>query len=564
MSHGHGGQKSLATTGRLATERLARWLLGIRLLAIGAVIVTALILQSLSEELLPLQPLFVVAGWGFALSLLWIALWLAGLDRTVHGLLQLLGDVLLLTAVVYFTGGAWSPFAFLLLAPVMLASLMFGVRGSLAVAAAAFLAYLAMVQLVVFRLLPPPAAISAFASPRPPSLTLQLALTAAGFTAVALLASYLAHTLQKAEQSLQAEREAAARAMALASDVFRSVESGVLATDLAGTVLLANPAAQGIVGSTAPLEGKSLEEALPLAGVSWEQLLARVGRGEAQKLEAPLSTTGKTLGCTLTPLASRGGEVLGAVVHFRDLTEVQEAARREKLRERLVAVGEMAAGIAHEIRNPLASISGAAQVLAGRSSLTKEERRLLRIVVQESKRLSGIVESFLTYARPPEPQWGPCDIARTLEETLELFTHSPELSPNHRLVRAIRPHGEPVLADEQLLRQAFFNLARNAVQAMPQGGTLTVEAFADGGFYVIRFRDEGEGMDTAQLEEIFRPFRAFRRGGTGLGLAVVFSIVNEHRGEIRVESKKGAGTTFTLLLPLHPVAAAKDAFRETP
>lgn len=538
---------------RLQTQRLARWLLGLRLLAIGAVVVTALILQSLSEEMLPLSPLFAVAGWGFALSLVWLILWLAGLEPAVHGLLQLLGDVVLVTAIVYFTGGAWSPFAFLLLAPVLLAALMYGLKGALALASAAFLAYLAMVQLVVSRVLPPPASISALASPRPPSLTLQLGLTAVGFASVALLASYLAHSLQRAEQSLQEEREAAARALALTADVLRSVESGVLACDLKGRVLLANPAASTITGQPQPLEGKKLSEVLPLAGVSWETILDRVAKGFPQRLEGELPPSNRPVGCTVTPLASDNGAVLGAVVHFRDLTEVQEAARKEKLKERMVAAGEMAAGIAHEIRNPLASISGAAQVLANRSTLTEEERRLLRIVVSESKRLSNIIESFLNYARPPEPHWGPCNIGSVLEETLDLFTHSSELGPNHRILRRIVRHEKPVVADEQQLRQAFFNLARNAIQAMPGGGTLTVEAFPDGAFYVVRFADEGEGMDPERIHEIFQPFKAFRKGGTGLGLAVVYSIVSEHGGEVKVESQPGRGSVFTLSIPLREV-----------
>lgn len=539
--------------GRLQTGRLARWLLGLRLLAIGAVVVTALILQSLAEEILPLHPLFAVAGWGFTLSLLWLLLWVAGLDPAVHGLLQLLGDVVLVTTIVYFTGGAWSPFAFLLLAPVMLAALMYGLKGALALASAAFLAYLAMVQLVVSGVLPPPASISALASPRPPSLTLQLGLTAVGFASVALLASYLAHSLQRAEQSLQQEREAAARALALTADVLRSVESGVLACDLQGRVLLANPAAATIAGKPQPLEGTSLAEVLPLAGVSWDTILARVAKGFPQKLEGALPPTHRPVGCTVTPLASDDSKVLGAVVHFRDLTEVQEAARKEKLRERMVAAGEMAAGIAHEIRNPLASISGAAQVLVNRSNLSEEERRLLRIVVHESKRLSNIIESFLNYARPPEPHWGPCNIAAVLEETLDLFTHSSELGPQHRIVRRIVRHERPVVADEQQLRQAFFNLARNAIQAMPSGGTLTVEAFPDGASYVVRFADEGEGMDPERIQEIFQPFKAFRKGGTGLGLAVVYSIVSDHGGEVKVDSQPGTGSTFTLAIPMREV-----------
>ncbi|MFN3413033.1 MAG: ATP-binding protein, partial [Thermoanaerobaculum sp.] len=148
---------------------------------------------------------------------------------------------------------------------------------------------------------------------------------------------------------------------------------------------------------------------------------------------------------------------------------------------------------------------------------------------------------------------GPCNIAGVLEETLDLFTHSSELGPNHRIERRIVRHEKPVVADEQQLRQAFFNLARNAIQAMPGGGTLTVEALPDGAFYVVRFADEGEGMDPERIQEIFQPFKAFRKGGTGLGLAVVYSIVSDHGGEVKVESQPGQGSVFTLSIPMREV-----------
>jgi two-component system sensor histidine kinase PilS (NtrC family) len=256
------------------------------------------------------------------------------------------------------------------------------------------------------------------------------------------------------------------------------------------------------------------------------------------------------LGCTVTALTYTDGTLVGLVVHFRDLTEAREAARRERLRERMEAVGEMAAGIAHEIRNPLASISGSAQVLGKVPGLGMKERRLSLIIVEESRRLSGIIESFLGYARPPDPQRGPCDIARTLDETLTLFANSPEVTETHRVVTEIKGHPQPVVADEQQLRQAFYNLARNAIQAMPHGGTMHVVAGSEGNDYVIRWSDEGVGMEPQQIQEIFQPFKAFRKGGTGLGLAVVYSIISDHRGDIVVESKVGKGTTFTLRIPL--------------
>jgi two-component system sensor histidine kinase PilS (NtrC family) len=375
--------------------------------------------------------------------------------------------------------------------------------------------------------------------------------TGTGFALVALLTSYLTHSLQQAEVRLLGERETTARFLALSADVLRSVDSGVLATEVDGRVVLANPAAERILGRSDSLAGTPIGELLRIVDVpSWDEILAHPGIIAPMRVEGARLGDETPLGCTVTPLRSLDGAPLGLVVHFRDLTEVRDAARRERLRERMATAGEMAAAIAHEIRNPLASISGSAQVLAKLPALGQTDRKLLRIIVEESHRLSGIIENFLGFARPPEISREPCDIARILEETLTLFGNSTEVTERHRISSEIEASTRPVSADEQQLRQAFFNLARNAVQAMPAGGTMRVEARPEGGSYVIRWRDDGVGMEPTQLQEIFQPFKAFRRGGTGIGLAIVYSVINEHGGDIGVESAPGIGTVFTLSLPM--------------
>ncbi|HVN31739.1 MAG TPA: ATP-binding protein, partial [Thermoanaerobaculaceae bacterium] len=381
-------------------------------------------------------------------------------------------------------------------------------------------------------------------------LAFQIFVTGGGFAVVAMLTSYLAHSLQQAEARLQGERTASARLLAVSSDVLRSVDSGMLAADVEGRVVLGNPAAKRILGSAIPLEGRHLSELLPIEDVDWPAVLQRLKLGSPIRIDGSVAGGKIPLGCTVTALTHTDGTLVGLVVHFRDLTEAREAGRRERLRERMEAVGEMAAGIAHEIRNPLASISGSAQVLGKVPGLGVQERRLSRIIVEESRRLSGIIESFLGFARPPAPQRGPCDIARTLDETLTLFANSPEVTKAHTIVNEIAKHPRPVVADEQQLRQAFYNLARNAIQAMPHGGTMRVVAGPEDNDYVIRWSDDGVGMEPQQIQEIFQPFKAFRKGGTGLGLAVVYSIVSDHRGDIRVDSQVGKGTTFTLRIPL--------------
>jgi two-component system sensor histidine kinase PilS (NtrC family) len=534
----------------LPTDRVAKWLLGLRLVAVSALLVGALLVQSTTEEILPIAPLARVAGLTYALSLLWIVLWILGVPPRLHGALQLTGDLFILATLVYLTGGAASPFAFLFLISVAIGALMFGLRGSLTVAGCAFVLYGAMAEAIAFGLIKPPH-FGTLASPHGRSaLAFQIFVTGTGFAIVALLTSYLAHSLQRAESRLQGEREASARLFAISADVLRSVDSGVLAADVDGRVVLANPAAHRILRDESPFEGKHLSALLPLEGVEWPKVLERLGLGSLVRLEGTLAGGSVVVGCTVTALMDSASTLVGQVVHFRDLTEALEAAKRERLRERMEAVGEMAAGIAHEIRNPLASISGSAQVLGKVPGLGPNEHKLSRIIVEESRRLSSIIESFLGFARPPDPQRGPCNIAQTLDETLTLFANSSELTDAHRIVTDVKPHPHPIVADAQQLRQAFYNLARNAIQAMPSGGTMRVEAGPEGGDYVIGWRDEGVGMEPHQIHEIFQPFKAFRKGGTGLGLAVVYSIVSDHHGDIRVESELGKGTTFTLRFPL--------------
>jgi two-component system, NtrC family, sensor histidine kinase PilS len=531
------------------TALVAKWLVGLRLVAVSALLIGALLVQSITDELLPITPLVQVAGLTYLLSLAWIGLWLLRCPPRTHGALQLAGDIAILATLIYLTGGLWSPFPFLLLITVGIAALMFGLRGALTAAGGAFVAYAAMAELMAFGVVHPPAFLGPYPRFGPSTLAFQLLVTGTGFALVALLTSYLTHSLQQAEVRLRGERETTARFLALSADVLRSVDSGVLATEVDGRVVLANPAAERILARNDSLVGKAIGDLLVISNFSWEEVLEHTGLTTPIRVDGTLIGGETPLGCTVTPLRSLDGVPLGLVVHFRDLTEVREAARRERLRERMATAGEMAAAIAHEIRNPLASISGSAQVLAKLPALAQNDRKLLRIIVEESHRLSGIVENFLGFARPPEIDRHPCDIARTLEETLTLFANSPEVTKKHHISSDIEPSPRPVSADEQQLRQAFYNLARNAIQAMPTGGTMRVEARPEGDSYVIRWRDDGVGMEPTQLQEIFQPFKAFRRGGTGIGLAIVYSVINEHGGDIGVESTPGAGTVFTLSLP---------------
>jgi two-component system sensor histidine kinase PilS (NtrC family) len=220
----------------------------------------------------------------------------------------------------------------------------------------------------------------------------------------------------------------------------------------------------------------------------------------------------------------------------------------------LAALGRAAAAIAHEIRNPLASMRGAVQVLGSDSRLSDEDAQLMNIVLRESDRIDRIISDFLMYARPRQPEKEIVDLNHLLEETLTLLRYNSEIDSSKYQLLA-EPCADPalILADPGQMRQVLWNLARNAIKAMPDGGTFTIAIHrsSDGALIQVDFADTGIGMTEEQIERIFEPFSSFSAGGTGLGMSVVYHIVNEHRGKIDIKSEVGRGTTITLLVAAH-------------
>src|SRR5260370_21758962 len=210
----------------------------------------------------------------------------------------------------------------------------------------------------------------------------------------------------------------------------------------------------------------------------------------------------------------------------------------------MAAIGEMSAGIAHEIRNPLASIAGSFNLLQTDLKLDPDQRQLVEIITRETERLNRTINQFLSYARPQSPNRKPADLAELISETMKLMRNSPELKPSHRIETWLtRVEAE---VDESMMRQVFYNLASNAFKAMPDGGTLTISLDARNGSARIRFEDTGIGFGEDELKRLFVPFNSSFRNGTGLGLPIVYQIVNAHNGTIAVKSHKGVGTTFTI------------------
>jgi two-component system sensor histidine kinase PilS (NtrC family) len=226
---------------------------------------------------------------------------------------------------------------------------------------------------------------------------------------------------------------------------------------------------------------------------------------------------------------------------------MEESVRRK---DRLAAVGRVAAGLAHEIRNPLGAMRGAIQVLQSQTPPETAQASLMEIILRESDRLNKIITNFLTYARPRVSNFSEIDVREAISDTFTLLRHSPDVKENHVLEYDLPEKPVTVSADPTQLKQIFWNLARNSIQAMPEGGQLNVRLRKLPNYRVqIVFQDTGRGMSASQVEQLFEPFSNSTTGGTGLGLSIVYQIVRDHGGTINVRSLEGDGTTITIELP---------------
>jgi two-component system sensor histidine kinase PilS (NtrC family) len=251
------------------------------------------------------------------------------------------------------------------------------------------------------------------------------------------------------------------------------------------------------------------------------------------------------LGLSVTHLPLPDGR-RGYLYTFQDVTEMKRLERDAQMQKRLAAIGQMAAGIAHEIRNPLASMSGSMQILRQELALSRDQSQLMDIVLRESERLNNTIRSFLAYARPQPVDFHALDLRRVVQETATLLRNSHEVSENHEIEVRTGAAEVTVEGDENQVRQIVWNLATNGLRAMPRGGTLTLSAIPDphrrAG--ILTVTDQGVGIPQEEIENIFQPFRSSFGKGTGLGLAIVYRIVSDYNATIDVQSEPGRGTTF--------------------
>ncbi|HEY7191312.1 MAG TPA: ATP-binding protein [Vicinamibacterales bacterium] len=533
-------------------------LIAARVVLVTLLLGSAILIQISRPGAFPIDPYFTLIGITYALSVFYLATLRLAERHPWLVDLQFGADALLVSAFIHVTGGIASNYSSLYVLPIIAAAMIRYRRVAMQVATLSAALYLALVAIQYGDFDIP---LARRFSPMVDLPTLRVAqytvaINLGGFVGVAFLAGSLADSVRSAGARLEDASVVIRDLRAYNEYVINSLLSGLITTDAQGRILTFNRAASIIIGLPAPHAiGREIIDVMQMP-VSVRTRLAELTERRGLRVDYQHKTTeGRVIDVGLTASAltfSDGGN--GYLFAFQDVTDMRRLEREARLRQRLAAVGEMAAGIAHEIRNPLASMSGSLQLLRNELPLSEEQSQLMDIVLRESERLNHTITSFLAYARPQRAAIARLEVGKVLQDTALLLRNSADLHDSHVIdVEA----AEPVWceADENQVRQIVWNLATNGLRAMPNGGRLllSVRSAEESGNHVVvlAVQDQGCGIPADEVDSIFQPFRSSFERGTGLGLAIVHRLVTDYHGTIDVSSEVGVGTIFTVKLPAH-------------
>lgn len=543
-----------------------QWLMGLRVLVVTLLLGLSLTFQVTRGE--QVETFYSLIVFTYAVTILY-ALTLRYVV-TAAALVQLawvqIGiDFLLETVLIARTGGIESPFLVLYVISVTLASLVPRRKVGLLTASLCVILFGILTNLQLYGLTEAWGWLPRTRLSAPETLQTfgvhSLALLVVGF-----LSGLLTEQLQRADHSLKEKEQGLSRLQAFHENIVHSISSGVFTTDEEGGITSFNPAAQEATGhNLAQVQGRPWRDVFnwhPERPLDVQDDGAANMRFEVECTRADGNRL--VLGMTLSPLQERG-RTTGMVGVFKDLTQIRDLEEEMRRKDWLASLGEMSAGMAHEIRNPLGALAGAMQMLRKDLHADETSQRLMDIAIREATRLDTIITEFLQYARPPALNLAEHDLNKLLAETLDLVQHEARTRTNIRIEAKPSPDALVGQVDQDQLKQVFWNLATNAFDAMPNGGQLTIStgcrAIDVGGrkgeVIEISFQDTGEGISKKNLDNIFLPFFTTKKQGSGLGLAAVHRIVDLHGGWIKVESREREGSRFVVCLPRSAVGGVR-------
>jgi two-component system sensor histidine kinase PilS (NtrC family) len=453
---------------------------------------------------------------------------------------QLSVDALSAIALILATGGIESWFTFVMLLTVIASVITMNKRAGFITATLCSILYGLMVDLQFYRIIP----VAYDLSVKEKDFLYNIFSHITSLYLTAYLTGYLSSRLEKTSRRLE-EKDSDLRDLTYFNrDLIEGLPSGLLTTDLSGGILIFNRAAENILGiPRSSALGKNIAEILPFVRPPLE----------TQRSEGLITLDGnlRTIGLSISGSTDSSGHRTGYICIFQDITELKNLEAELKQKETLAAIGELSANMAHEIRNPLASLKGSIEMLK-EGTLSKDYgEKLMNIALSEMDRLNKIITDFLTYSRPKDPEFFSFDLHTMLDEIIELIKSATVNADNVTIKRDFS--GENVIvADPQKLRQVFLNLGMNAIESMPRGGEVAISTRNLKDTVLISVKDSGTGIPRENLKDIFFPFFTTKDKGTGLGLSIAYRIIEEHSGKITVRSAPGRGSTFEVVLPVAP------------
>jgi two-component system, NtrC family, sensor histidine kinase PilS len=476
---------------------------------------------------------------------------------------QLIVDVAVISYLLLFTGGASSPFAPLYLLTPLLAGVFLSVRGGVLLALGSSAGFFVLLVAEGAGMLP---ANSYGVTERlsESALRLRAILYVPLLLLVGLIGGALGRSLREGRRALEQARAELHRALFDTETILENLSSGLATVDNQGIVCHWNRAAAEILGRPAvEMRGRRFDEVLgpgleAFAGQLRDTLERNVPMARHETTVSPRGGHVVPLGISTSLLVDASGERRGIIALFQDLSEVKSLEDRIRRGETLAAIGELSAGIAHEIRNCLNPIAGSVEVLQRELKVSGENARLFDLILRESERLDNFIRELLDYARERPIRTELVDVGALSRETADIARRHPSAGPAKRLIVQTPPGPIWAQVDFEQMKQVLLNLMINAQEAIEGPGTVTVavsERESEGSRgaprkqAVVEIRDSGAGIRPDDLEHVFVPFFSTKLGGTGLGLAIANRIVERHGGNLEIDSKVGAGTTLRLRLP---------------
>lgn len=465
--------------------------------------------------------------------------------------LQIVWDLILVTVLILVSGGVTSHYAFLYFLSIISASALLARLQAYYTASLCVILYGAILDFQYYDKLAPLGLSSAPAQQWGAGYLFYLIfLHGASFFLTAILAGHLAERARVSESALKEKAIDYEELERLNSCIVSTIDSGLLTINTAGRIRVFNRYAEIFTGvSQAQAYDRPLAEVLPgIAG--FESSFFESGQGEFRQSGGD----GRELLLSFksVPLVDKEGGTVGALFDLHDLTEMKRMAAELKRSDRLAALGELSARMAHEIRNPLAAISGSVQLVSMRPWVDEKDQRLFSIIVRETDRLDGLLRDFLSYARPNQPTRVRLNLRRVIVDLCALLATDPRLDRVE--IDNQVPDDLVVQFDKDQCSQVFWNLLVNSAEAMGEAGRIWISGCitresTGRGEVCIRVRDDGAGMNPEDVKRVFEPFFTTKKGGTGLGLATVYRIVETNGGRMTINSTRGKGTTVTLHLP---------------